>query len=374
MSHEVETMAYVARKDVDPPWHGLGERLEAAPTPEEMLKAAGLDWRVELHPVYFCNDREPGHLMCVPGYRAIVRSSDRRVLAVLSERYHPVQNAELLAFFKDFCAAGGMEMETAGSLRRGAIVWALARLKSQFTLRDEDEVKAYLLLANSHDGSLCFQARLTSIRVVCWNTLMAALGRGPIGARSFAMRHTRRFTQEVEAEAREALGLAIGQFERLQNCAQTLSQARAEPHLVLRYLLELTEPKLVAYIRLALRAGQKLSTQQLEQAHENAGATRRFWDLCARWEDHGLRPDHLRLAARNIWELVETAPGATLASSRQTWWGVVNAVTYYTDHHAGRDADRRLTSAWFGPGSQLKLRALHLAGAYATEVASEASN
>lgn len=54
--------------------------------------------------------------------------------------------------------------------------------------------------------------------------------------------------------------------------------------------------------------------------------------------------------------------GAELTSSRNTAWGLVNAVTEYVDHHRrARSRDHRLDSAWFGQGSQLKTRALNQA-------------
>jgi len=57
-----------------------------------------------------------------------------------------------------------------------------------------------------------------------------------------------------------------------------------------------------------------------------------------------------------------SAMGGTLAGAQGTAWGLVNAVTEYVDHHAtARSADHRRSSAWFGDGDALKLRALELA-------------
>ncbi|WP_410175379.1 DUF932 domain-containing protein, partial [Plesiomonas shigelloides] len=48
-----------------------------------------------------------------------------------------------------------------------------------------------------------------------------------------------------------------------------------------------------------------------------------------------------------------------LASSQNTAWGLVNAVTEFVDHHRrARNQDNRLDSAWFGLGAQMKTRAM----------------
>lgn len=52
MSANVETMFYCR----ETPWHGLGTRVEVAPTSADALRLAGLDWEVETKPVYV-NDK-----------------------------------------------------------------------------------------------------------------------------------------------------------------------------------------------------------------------------------------------------------------------------------------------------------------------------
>lgn len=89
MSANVETMFYVREK----PWHGLGTMVQKAPTSAEALKLAGLDWTVEARDMWLNGGYEP-----IPGYKANVRSSDNKVLGVVSNKYRIVQNAEAFAF------------------------------------------------------------------------------------------------------------------------------------------------------------------------------------------------------------------------------------------------------------------------------------
>ena len=87
MAANVETMFYTREK----PWHGLGIRVAEAPSSEEALRLAGLDWQVKQEPVY----TDTGE--AIPGYKANIRDRDRRVLGVVTDRYKIIQNQEAFA-------------------------------------------------------------------------------------------------------------------------------------------------------------------------------------------------------------------------------------------------------------------------------------
>ena len=96
MPANVETMFYVREK----PWHGLGTRVETAPTSIDALVLAGLDWTVEQKNVY----AEDGSL--IPGYRVNTRSTDNAALGIVSDRYKVVQNEDAFQFTDDLLGAG----------------------------------------------------------------------------------------------------------------------------------------------------------------------------------------------------------------------------------------------------------------------------
>lgn len=133
MAHELEfvngkaQMAYAG----DVPWHGLGVKVSNDLTPEQMLKAAGLDWTVEAIPALATL---PNGNVIETGHSALVRDFDSKVLDVITDDWHPTQNAEAFEFFNEFIAAGDMSMETAGSLKDGTIVWALAKVNESFEI------------------------------------------------------------------------------------------------------------------------------------------------------------------------------------------------------------------------------------------------
>jgi len=67
---------------------------------------------------------------------------------------------------------------------------------------------------------------------------------------------------------------------------------------------------------------------------------------------------------QKAFELLETQPGAEFG--RGTWWQALNSVTYLTDHVMGREADSRMTSAWYGANQNRKIKAVDKAVEFAT--------
>ena len=173
MAHEVQTMAYVEAE----PWHGLGNRLPANQPIEIWQQQAGMDWTINETPVLFNVSNEGGlHVKANVDAKVLYRSDTHVPLSVVSKRYKVVQPHDVLEFYRDLTHAGGFELETAGVLKAGRKLWALARTGQETLLRGGDKVAAYLLLATSCDGTLCTTAQFTSIRVVCNNTLNMAVG------------------------------------------------------------------------------------------------------------------------------------------------------------------------------------------------------
>src|SRR5262245_30212424 len=120
MAHLVETMAYVR----ETPWHGLGSMLSDDAPLEVWLKEAGMDWRILEAPVHF-QASEGQH--CFDAQKVLYRSDTFAPLSVVSKRYQVVQPKEILEFYRELVEAGGFELETAGVLKEGKKLWALAR-------------------------------------------------------------------------------------------------------------------------------------------------------------------------------------------------------------------------------------------------------
>lgn len=206
MSAEVETMFYVREK----PWHGLGTRVEEAPTSHEALELAGLDWTIESLPVYDAQGRE------IKGYKANTRSSDGTVLGIVGSRYKIVQNSEAFDF-TDALVGEGITYETAGSLYGGKKIWLLGKMPERYILGDKME--PYICFVNNHDGKGAVRACMTPVRVVCNNTLNIALSEAQ---RAWSTAHRGNVQAKLE-EARATLQMAEQYLVKLDEEADRLA-------------------------------------------------------------------------------------------------------------------------------------------------------
>src|SRR4029077_13568201 len=200
MAHLVESMAF--RNAV--PWHGLGNRLTENQPLEVWLKEAGMEWHILNAPVQY---RAGAELQDFADQRVLFRSDTLQPLSVVSKRYQVVQPREVLEFYRDLVEVGGFELETAGVLKEGKKLWALARTGQEAMLKGGDAVKAYLLLATACDGTLATTAQFTSVRVVCNNTLNISLS-DAIGA--IKVPHSTKFDAQ---EVKKALGVGVSTWD-----------------------------------------------------------------------------------------------------------------------------------------------------------------
>lgn len=173
-----------------PAWHGLGVVLDAPLPPLEFQTAAGLEWTVSLEPLAFNMIETDG----LESFRAVVRSDSRKALGVVGDGYAPVQNTEMFQFLHDLREFDlDLNVETAGALGKGEIVWALAKAPALGFALGSDKVETYLLISNGHAGNRRLTVTPTTIRVVCQNTLAVAMGerKGKVGlAHGWDLKHT----------------------------------------------------------------------------------------------------------------------------------------------------------------------------------------
>jgi hypothetical protein len=215
LAHELEfingktQMAYAGQT----PWHSLGTVVPSDLTPAQMCKAAGLDWEVRKHPLYANIDGQRVDTQA----EALVRSTDNKVLSIVTESWNPVQNEEAFEFFNEFVQAGDMEMNTAGSLKQGKNVWALAKVKDSFEILGGDKVDSYLLFSNPHEYGRCIDIRFTPIRVVCNNTLTLSLaGKSDLMVR---LNHRSKFDPNM---VKQTLGIAQTKMSTYKEMAEFL--------------------------------------------------------------------------------------------------------------------------------------------------------
>jgi phage/plasmid-like protein (TIGR03299 family) len=198
-------------------------------------------------------------------------------------------------------------------LREGRKFWALARTGQSTTLKGQDRVDGYLLLATACDGTLATVAQFTSVRVVCNNTLAIALGNN---AGAIKVPHRSQF--DADAVKRE-LGITVSSWNGFATRMNALCERRMDQRLVEDLL-------------------RRVLTYSASDANATVVNERAVASVQALYEGGGR--------------------GALMASSRGTAWGLLNSVTEFIDHHRrALSEDHRRDAAWFGQGAQIKQRA-----------------
>jgi len=302
-------MAFVGQT----PWHKLGQELEEGASIEQWQVAAGMDWSIERSPVRF---NAQGNDQIYSGQSVLYRSDDNTPLSVVSNRYKPVQPREVLGFFRDLVAENGFKIHTAGTLMGGKRMWALAETGKFGEVCKGDGIGGFLLLSTSCDKTLATTARFTTVRVVCNNTLTAAVNRD-VNQVSFS--HIQQF-DHVAVKAQ--LGNAVESFGSFMEMAKVLQKAKLSAQEAKEFV------------------GFLVSTSvQLADEEYDVTTNRAYKKILALFN--------------------EEAKGIELVG--HTKWGMVNAVTEYYDHfNPTRSDDARLNSAWFGAGERAKNQALDL--------------
>lgn len=299
------------------PWHGLGQALTPDASIETWTREAGLNYTVNESPVLFQTDATtmPEEFK---GRKVLHRSDTGGALAVVSDGYRVVQPADVMGFFGKLVELGGFQMETAGVLSHGRRVWALAKVNEGADIVEGDTVRPYVLLGTSYDGTMATVAKFTSIRVVCNNTITAALSREHGG--TVRVLHSERFNPDA---VRMELGIVGDNWERF------LIQSR------------------------------KLSGETMNKIEADAFVT----TLLQPFHNSRMAVNETR-GFKRIMELFNgQAIGAEIPGVMGTRWAMLNAVTELVDHERGRSTNTRIESAWFGTGAVLKNKALELLSA-----------
>lgn len=296
-------------------WHGLGTTLteddDRRFSTDETLCLAGACFDVNKVPQFIELNGEK----VLTGAYATVRTDTGAILGTVGEKYTPLQNTEQFKWFQPFLDTREVAFETAGVLKDGAIVWALARILSGdgvIDAGDGDTVNKYLMTYTSHDGSLATGVMFCPIRTVCWNTLSMNLSSEV--AKQLKVRHTKRQVTTLN-EIRETISLMDREFQMTASQFQKLKRA------------VINKDDMVRYVKIVLECDkeEKLSTRMSN-----------IVDRCVSMAIDGI------------------------GNSGESVWDAYNGVTQWLTHERGSDSNRLHQNA-FGPGAAINQRALKVA-------------
>jgi phage/plasmid-like protein (TIGR03299 family) len=319
MAHMIDTVSrstasYASTKRE---WHGLGQLMPMGATVEEWQEQAGMDYRIQRSVIRYATQRDltdATEFQTITDKHVLFRSDTGAALGVVSDGYCVVQPADVLNFFRDWAAKGGLTIESAGVLFGGKRYFATAKLSDAVSIDGgADKVVPYALLSTSADGSLATECRWTTVRTVCNNTLTMARGTKA----AYKVSHRSVFDAD---DARGVVEAAHEEFGAFMSTARALAQ-----------------------IKMDSERAEDLTAKLLTKTNEEiARASAGFGRIMSLFNGAGL--------------------GANYETSHDTAWGWLNAVTEYADHHVrARTEENRKASALWGTGEALKTKALELA-------------
>ena len=318
MAHELTTHAdgrveFAYLQSDGEPWHGLGQALPDQASIDQWREAAGMNWQIKRSRVRF---GEGDTQRVWDNHHVLFRSDNKNPLGIVSPGYQIVQPAQVVEFFRDIAKAGGLELSAAGTIYGGKRFWATAKIGDAAPVSLADKVGGYLLITSSADGSLATEVRRTTIRAVCKNTIAMAFADA---SASVKVSHRSVFDP---SQVKEFMGLNTAAWDAFK-------------HQIVRLANKPIVTEQAELIAAEVLANNANSPAALDKARESAA----YKKVLALFNGEG--------------------KGAKLDGVYGTAWGLLNAFTEYSDHHArSRSDENRFVSAQWGPGASLKDRAL----------------
>lgn len=324
MSNKRANIAYLgSRHDV---WHELGQEMKPGQSIDTWAREAGLAWEaIKVPAIADLSGPEWQHIDAnkrmakVEDRVHIVRSDTARPLGYASNRYQPVQPRDTLEWFDKYIAADGdhFALDAAGSLKGGEIIWATALYRDPLVIGG-DKHQARILMTTTFDGTGSTINKGTMTRVICNNTLDAALSVKGCVVRT---RHSTKFDARKVGQELASLAKGFLEFKAMGDAMAKTDMKLEDVGLLFKTLLEIP-----------FDMPQK--------------------DVSSR--------------KQNQFQALRNAYGATLREGTEpnTVWAALQAVTRYVDHDKDVKgngvgvAEKRFTSAQFGTGAQMKAKAV----------------
>jgi phage/plasmid-like protein (TIGR03299 family) len=291
-------------------WHGLGTVIDGAVNAEQALKLGGLDFHVQKMPIFTQIGEQKVE---IADKYATVRTDTNDVLGVVGSRYEVIQNVNAFSIFDGIFEQKQAAFETGGTLGNGERVWLMAKLPDTIRIEGKDDItNMHLLFTNGHDGKNTLQVVLTPIRVVCNNTLSAALNEKKVGE-YITIRHSAMAYDKMKLAA-ETLGLVKKQVQITNQLFNQMAKVK------------ISDKDMKTFLEML----------------QNGDSTR----------------------AKNIREEIENFYHTGIGQNDivGTVWGAYNAVTGYVDHKRMNKAEpnKRFESNAFGSGYDFKVKAMEL--------------
>ena len=322
-------------------WHNLGQIITDYPTSAEAIIHAGLNYTVEKRPLFtydtenHTGDPETDILIPeieVPDFYATIRNDAEQVLGVVGKDYEVVQNVNAFEFFDSIVGGkDGILYETAGALGKGERIFITAKLPDYIRVGKDDLIEQYLFLTTSHDGYGSITAAFTPVRIVCANTLNAAMRNHSNGIK---IRHTASANERLK-QAHQLLGITNQLADELEEVFNHWSKIRITDNAV-KHLIQIA----MAPNKEVLQNLQNGKQDELSTTYNNM--------------------------VSSVMEYALTSPTQQEATTKGTLFGAYNAVTgYFQNVRNFKDDESKFKSIMYGTGLQRSQTAFDLCTEFA---------
>lgn len=302
-------------------WSRGSTEVKGAKLAKEAIETSKLNFEVGFGSLYSSiPDGAEDDVVLVPNKRSIVRLDNGTPLGVVGSMYQTIQNEDAFSFFDTLIQDGLAEYENCGSNSSGSQIWISSRLKGEIKIGD-DVVQNYVLLVNSHDGSIPLQALITPVRLSCLNSISHAISRS---SNRIVVRHSGNIGTKIGA-AREILTRSLASMGYLEECIKRMSDRK------------MTDEEINRYFDMVVFGSKK--------------------------------PDNVSnrlLGKKNkLLYLFEKGRGNELKEVKGTAWAAYNSVTEFVDHYQPvrkekSDSYSRMENVILGTGSNYKKKAFDL--------------
>jgi phage/plasmid-like protein (TIGR03299 family) len=302
------------------PWHGLGQIVQDYPTSAEAMQFAGLNYQVEKRKLYTQLNEYENPQISVPDYFATLRTDTNNILGVVGKDYEIVQNIDAFSFFDAIVGGDGIQYETAGALGKGERIFITAKLPSYIKVGNDDLIEQYLFLTTSHDGYGSITAAFTPVRIVCNNTLNAALRNH---SNSIKIRHTANAKDRLE-QAHKVMGISNQLSAELDQLFNRWTKVKITDTELLKLILMAMVPNKEVLEKINRGEWDELSTC--------------FNNMC-----------------NSVFEYAMTSPTQQTETTKGTLFGAYNSITgYFQNVRSYRNEEAKLKSLLYGGTAQMK--------------------
>lgn len=242
------------------PWADLVNTAEGEyATTREILEASGLDWGLELTPMYDAETRVPvtstegdmsitvdhilpePEIVIAPDFQRVRRADTGVILGTVKQRYKPTTNLQAFKFIDNVIDDGAAKWVGAGEQNGGQKVFGVLRLPETVTVAGVDDHEMFMVVRTGHDGGTAVSVTALPIRIQCTNAMPLVTANAKV---RWSMPHTRSLDGQL-LEARQSLEMTFAYIDEFKELAEKLMNIKVGDRKALATIEHAIAPKRV---------------------------------------------------------------------------------------------------------------------------------